>query len=73
MKNGKEFYKAYRHNEEPKNKRTQKRILRTTYKKGLKTEKINRVVFKQTDWLRPCIHFNTDKRKKASSDFDKDL
>lgn len=41
---------------------------------GLRIRRIHRVVaFKQQDWLKPYINFNTEKRKNATSEFDKDL
>jgi hypothetical protein len=41
---------------------------------GLILKKIHRCVsFKQKQWLKPWIDFNTDKRANASNDFQKDL
>ena len=49
-------------------------ILRYYLKQGLKLKKVNRVIeFKQKQWLKPWIDFNTDKRKQATSDFEKDM
>lgn len=43
-------------------------------RKGLKLTKVHKgVKFKQRCWLKPWIDFNTEKRKQAKSDFDKDL
>ena len=41
---------------------------------GLVLKKVHRIVkFKQRAWLKPWIDFNTNKRKEAKSDFEKDL
>ena len=41
---------------------------------GMKLTKIHRVLqFRQTDWMQRYIDFNTEKRKKATNDFEKDL
>ena len=41
---------------------------------GLKIKKINKVIsFSQSKWLKPYIDFNTNKRKEATEDFEKDL
>ena len=41
---------------------------------GMKLKKINRVIsFSQSPWLKKYINFNTDKRKEAKSDFEKDM
>ena len=85
----KEIYKAYHFNKAPKDEKTNKlilnvnhkenyvlhiKILRYYLKQGLKIKKINRVVqFRQKEWLKPWIDFNTEKRKKANSDFEKDM
>eukprot|EP00438_Fugacium_kawagutii_P030269 Skav219081 [mRNA] locus=scaffold1777:108894:110345:+ [translate_table: standard] len=42
--------------------------------KGMKLTKVHRgVKFKQRQWLKPWIDFNTEKRKEAKSDFEKDM
>ena len=41
---------------------------------GMKLTRIHKVVtFRQTPWLRQYIDFNTEKRKKAKNDFEKDF
>ena len=41
---------------------------------GMKLKKIHRVIeFKQARWLAPYINFNTEKRKLAATDFEKNL
>ena len=41
---------------------------------GLKLKKVRRAIsFKQSNFLKPFIEFNTEKRKQAKNDFEKDL
>ena len=41
---------------------------------GLKLKKVHRVIsFNQADFLKPYIDFNTEKRKNAKTEFQKDL
>ena len=49
-------------------------IFKYYLKQGLKLKRVNRVIeFKQKQWLKPWIDFNTDKRKQTTSDFEKDM
>ena len=48
-------------------------ILKEYIKLGLKVTKVHRTIsFKESAWLKPYIDFNTEQRKKAKSDFEKD-
>ena len=39
---------------------------------GMKLKKVHRILkFKEKDWMKPYIDFNTQKRKEATSDADK--
>ena len=50
------------------------RALDHTLKHGLILEKVHRVIeFNQSAWLKPYIDFNTELRKKAENDFEKDF
>ena len=48
--------------------------LKQTFNHGLKLKKIHRVIeFNQKEWLNPYIDMNTELRKAAKNDFEKDL
>ena len=50
------------------------RMLQWYLKQGLVLKQIHRVIkFKQSPWLKPYIDFNTEKRKQATTDFEKDF
>ena len=41
---------------------------------GMKLTKIHRILkFKQSDWMKKYINFNTEKRTNAANNFGKDL
>ena len=85
----KDIYKQYNFNKDVKDEDTKKlilnvmdknnyvvhiQILKYYLKQGLKLKKVNRVVsFQQKCWLKPWMDFNTNKRKNATSDFEKDM
>ena len=84
-----EIYKLINGSKEPKDEKTNKLILNLNdknkyvvhirtlqfyLKHGLKLKKIHRAIkFEQKEILKPYIEFNTEKRKKARNDFDKDI
>ena len=48
--------------------------LKFYFEHGLKLKKVQRVIsFNQADFLKPYIDFNTEKRKNAKTEFEKDL
>ena len=50
------------------------KTLQFYFNKGMKLKQVQRMVkFKQSAWLKAWIDFNTNKRKEAKSDFDKDM
>jgi len=49
-------------------------ILKDYIKLGMKVTKVHRTIsFEESDWLKSYIDFNTKQRKKAETDFEKDL
>ena len=84
-----EIYKLINGSKEPKDEKTKKLILnlndKSKYvvhirtlqfylKHGLKLKKIHRAIkFEQKEILKPYIEFNTEKRKNARNDFEKDI
>ena len=49
-------------------------ILKEYIKLGLKVTKVHRTIsFEESAWLKKYINFNTEQRKKAKTDFEKDL
>ena len=85
----KQIYKEYNNGNDPKDEKTNKLILNVMdkqnyvlhidvlkfyLKQGIKIKKINRVIeFRHKQWLKPWIDFNTEKRKEAKSDFERDM
>ena len=84
-----EIYKLIHGSKEPKDEKTKKLILNLNdknkyvvhirtlqfyLKHGLKLKKIHRAIkFEQKEILKPYIAFNTEKRKNARNDFEKDI
>ena len=84
-----EIYKLINGSKEPKDETTKKLILNLNdknkyvvhirtlqfyLKHGLKLKKIHRAIkFEQKEILKPYIEFNTEKRKNARNDFEKDI
>ena len=84
-----EIYKLINGSKEPKDEKTKKLILNLNEKSkyvvhirtlqfylkhGLKLKKIHRAIkFEQKEILKPYIEFNTEKRKNARNDFEKDI
>ena len=84
-----EIYKLINGSKEPKDEKTKKLILNLNdknkyvvhirtlqfyLKHGLKLKKIHRAIkFEQKEILKPYIEFNTEKRKNARNDFEKDI
>ena len=85
----KDLHKVFYDNKEAKSEKQPKLILNLKDKekyvvhiktlkyyveKGLVVKKIHRIIkFHQREWLKPWIDFNTNKRKEAKSDFEKDM
>ena len=84
-----EIYKLINGSKEPKDEKTKKLILNLNEKSkyvvhirtlqfylkhGLKLKKVHRAIkFEQKEILKPYIEFNTEKRKNARNDFEKDV
>ena len=84
-----EIYKLINGSKKPKDEKTSKLILNLNdknkyvvhirtlqfyLKHGLKLKKIHRAIkFEQKEILKPYIEFNTEKRKNARNDFEKDI
>ena len=50
------------------------KVLKQALNHGLVLRKVHRVIkFHQKDWLKPYINMNTELRKKAKNDFEKDF
>ena len=50
------------------------RLLKYYMQLGVQVTKVHRVIsFKQSQWLKPYIEFNTEKRKQCKTDFEKDF
>ena len=49
------------------------RALKQAQNHGLKLKKVHRVIqFNQEAWMKPCIEMNTELRKEAKNEFEKD-
>ena len=84
----KDIHKKY-YGHDPKDEKTNKLVLNLMDKKkyvlhisalkfylehGMKMKKCHRIIsFHQSEFLKPYIDFNTEKRKQAKTDFEKDL
>jgi hypothetical protein len=85
----KEIYKCYNNGKTVKDENTSKllltlydkdkyvihiRNLKYYLEKGLVLKQVHRCIkFNQSNWLKEWVDFNTEKRKEATNDFDKDL
>ena len=50
------------------------KFIKTSIKSWVKVKKIHRIIeFNQKEWLKPYIDMNTELRKLARNDFEKDL
>ena len=50
------------------------KVLKQALNHGLILRKVNTVIkFHQKDWLKPYINMNTELRKKAKNDFEKEF
>ena len=80
-KHQRELHRHYYNGKEARDEKQPKPILNQMDKalqfylqKGMKLKQVHRwVKFKQRCWLKPWIDFNTEKRKVAKSDFEKDM
>ena len=60
--------------EDKKNYIVHYRTLQLYLKLGMELKAVNRVLaFRQSAWMKPFIDFNTEKRKAAANDFQKDF
>ena len=50
------------------------KVLKQALNHGLVFKKVNRIIqFNQNNWLKPYINMNTELRKKAKNDFEKEF